>query len=65
MDDMQRLMDCGMSEEDAWFIRDDFLTDGDRDGLDEYIHNLERGKYCTRDVVEEVLQEIGLEKIQP
>lgn len=63
MDDMQRLMDCGMSEDDAWFIRDDFLSDGDRDGLNAYIRDLERGKYCTREVVEEVLLEIGLEKI--
>ena len=65
MDDMQRLMDCGMSEDDAWFVRDDFLSDGDRDGLDAYIHDLERKRYCSVDVVEEVLREIGLEKIQP
>lgn len=65
MDYQERLAGCGVSAEDAWFIIDDFLADGDKAGLIAYIERLERSRYCSRDVVEEVLSQIGLEKIQP
>lgn len=54
-----------MSQDDAWFPIDDFLSDGDKDGLLAYIDDLERSRFCSRDVVEEVLCHVGLEKIQP
>lgn len=65
MDYMEQLKACGVPHDDAWFIVDDFLSDGDKDGLMEYIRDLERHRYCTKDVIEEVLSHIGLETIQP
>ena len=63
MDYIERLTACGMAPDDAWFLVDDFLSDGDRDGLISYIEELEHP--CSPDVVEEVLSQIGLERIQP
>jgi hypothetical protein len=65
MDYTERLTACGMTADDAWMLVDDFLSDGDKEGLIAYIEDLERSKYCTADVVEEVLCVVGLEKIQP
>lgn len=64
MEYMERLNSCGVPADDAWFIIDDFLSDGDAAGLVEYIENLERNIFCTAEVVEEVLSQIGLESIQ-
>ena len=63
MDYIERLTACGMHPDDAWFLVDDFLADGDRDGLIDYIEALEHP--CSPDVVEEVMRYVGLEKIQP
>lgn len=61
MDYAQRLIQCGLSVGDAWMIVNDYMTDGDLDGLISFI---ERRECCSPDVVEEVLSQIGLEKIQ-
>lgn len=63
MDYIERLTACGMTADDAWLLVDDFMSDGDKDGLIEYIEDMERP--CSPDVVEEVLSYVGLEKIQP
>ena len=42
-------------------IVNDYMTDGDLDGLISFI---ERRECCSPDVVEEVLSQIGLERIQ-
>jgi len=61
MDYAQRLIQCGLSVGDAWMIVNDYMTDGDLDGLISFI---ERRECCSPDVVEEVLSQIGLERIQ-
>lgn len=64
MDYTERLIACGVPVDDAWMIIDDFLSDGDVGGLLNYIEGQEKSRYCSRDVVEEVLCQIGLESIQ-
>lgn len=64
MDYTERLIACGLPADDAWMIIDDFLSDGDAEGLLKYIEDKEKSRYCSHDVVEEVLCQIGLESIQ-